>query len=41
MSKQLGVKTVWEDHVIKDKFQLLDAPRLVEGTFDNFLHPSR
>ncbi|MDP5082481.1 MAG: helix-turn-helix domain-containing protein [Winogradskyella sp.] len=37
MSTQLGVKTVWEDHVIKDKFQLLDAPRLVEGNFEKFL----
>jgi transcriptional regulator with XRE-family HTH domain len=37
MSTQLGVKTVWEDHDIKDKFQLLDAPRLVEGNFDKFL----
>ena len=38
MSEQLGVKTVWEDHAIKDKFQLLDAPRLVEGKFDHFLN---
>ena len=38
MSEQLGVKTVWEDHVIKNKFQLLDAPRLVEGKFDHFFN---
>ncbi len=38
MSEQLGVKTVWQDNAIKDKFQLLDAPRLVEGKFDHFLN---
>lgn len=38
MSEQLDMKTVWEDHNIKDKFNLLDAPRLVEGTFDHFLN---
>ncbi len=37
MSDQLGVKTVWKDELIKEKFNLIDAPRLVEGTFDEFL----
>jgi transcriptional regulator with XRE-family HTH domain len=38
MSKQLGMETVWEDNVIKEKFKLKDAPRLVEGTFENFFN---
>jgi len=37
MSAQLGVKTVWKDELIKEKYNLIDAPRLVEGTFDEFL----
>ena len=37
MSKQLGVKTVWQDFNIKEKFGLKDAPRLVEGSFEGFL----
>ncbi|MBO3115715.1 helix-turn-helix transcriptional regulator [Winogradskyella sp. DF17] len=37
MSNQLGVKTVWEDHEVKEKYNLIDAPRLVEGTFESFL----
>ncbi|WP_296311262.1 hypothetical protein [Winogradskyella sp. UBA3174] len=40
MREQLVVKTVWKDNAIKDEFQLLDAPRLVEGTFDKFLNIS-
>lgn len=41
LSKQLGVKMIREVHLIKDKFQLFEAPCLVEGTFDNSLHLSR
>lgn len=37
MSDQLGVKTVWEDPEIKEKYGLIDAPRLVEGNFEEFL----
>jgi transcriptional regulator with XRE-family HTH domain len=37
MSEQLGIKTVWEDDVIKETYNLRDAPRLVEGTFNSFL----
>ncbi len=37
MSDQLGVKTVWEDIETKKKYNLLDAPRLVEGNFNAFL----
>ncbi len=37
MIEELGLKTVWEDELIKEKFNLIDAPRLVEGTFDEFL----
>lgn len=37
MSKQLGIKTVWTDNQIQKKFNLIDAPRLVEGTFNKFL----
>ncbi len=37
MSDQLGVKTVWEDFETQKKYNLRDAPRLVEGTFDAFL----
>lgn len=37
MSKQLRLKTVWEDNFIKEKYKLKDTPRLVEGTFDEFL----
>ena len=36
MSKQLHVKTVWEDHETRDKYKLLDTPRLVEGDFSEF-----
>ena len=36
MSAQLGVTTVWEDLEIKTKYNLIDAPRLVEGTFHKF-----
>jgi len=36
MSTQLGVHTVWEDFEIKKKHNLVDAPRLVEGSFHNF-----
>jgi DNA-binding XRE family transcriptional regulator len=37
MSDQLGVKTVWKDFEAKEKYHLLDAPRLVEGNFNAFL----
>ncbi len=37
MSKQLGMKTIWEDYNLMKEHNLLDAPRLVEGTFDDFL----
>tara|TARA_B100000809_G_C15077128_1_gene508261 strand:+ start:599 stop:1474 length:876 start_codon:yes stop_codon:yes gene_type:complete len=37
MSDQLGVKTVWEDFETQKKYNLLDAPRLVEGNFNTFL----
>ena len=37
MSTGLGFKTVWEDPVIKDEFQRLDATRLIECNFDKFL----
>jgi hypothetical protein len=37
MNDQLGVKTVWEDFEAKKKYDLLDAPRLVEGNFNAFL----
>jgi hypothetical protein len=37
MSDQLGVKTVWEDIKAQKKYNLLDAPRLVEGNFNTFL----
>lgn len=36
MSTQLGVSTVWKDYEIKAKYGLIDAPRLVEGTFHKF-----
>ena len=37
MSDQFGIKTVWEDHETKNKYNLLDVPRLVEGNFSAFL----
>lgn len=37
MSEQLGVDTIWEDQEIKEKYKLIDAPRLVEGNFKEFL----
>lgn len=36
MSRQLHVKTVWEDHETKEQYNLLDTPRLVEGDFSEF-----
>lgn len=36
MSHQLHIKTIWEDHEIKDKYGLIDVPRLVEGDFKLF-----
>jgi len=38
MSDRLGVKTVWEDLEAEKKYNLLDAPRLVEGNFNVFLN---
>lgn len=38
MSDQLGVKTVWEDFEAKKTYNLLDAPRLVEGNFHDFFN---
>lgn len=37
MSDQFGIKTVWEDNETKNKYNLLDVPRLVEGNFSAFL----
>lgn len=37
MSDQLGVKTIWEDNEAKEKYNLLDSPRLIEGDFKEFL----
>lgn len=36
MSKQLGIKSVWKDYDIKEKYNLLGVPRLVEGDFKQF-----
>ena len=36
MSTQLGVSTVWKDYEVKAKYGLIDAPRLIEGTFHKF-----
>jgi hypothetical protein len=36
MSKQLGMTTVWEDFETQKAHDLVDAPRLVEGTFNGF-----
>jgi len=35
--EQLGLKKVWQDGLIKKKFNLIEAPRLLEGTFNEFL----
>ena len=35
--EQLGLKKVWQDEFIKAKFNLIEAPRLLEGTFNEFL----
>jgi len=37
MSEQLGVTTIWEDFELKEKYNLLSPPRLVEGNFKEFL----
>ena len=37
MSKQLGVKLIWEDKEAKEKQKMIAAPRLYEGNFYNFL----
>jgi transcriptional regulator with XRE-family HTH domain len=33
---QLGIDEIWIDHEAKKKYEMLDAPRLVEGNFDAF-----
>jgi transcriptional regulator with XRE-family HTH domain len=37
MSKQLGVKLIWEDKEAQEKQGMIAAPRLYEGNFSNFL----
>lgn len=36
MSEQFGVKTIWEDPELKEQYNMLGVPRLVEGDFKAF-----